>query len=297
MRRSRFFATLIIGIQLVPSIVLAQSSQALKGGPIHAPVTQSSPSPSPSATQSPTSTPASPLRPTPSPSPVQFCDNLSSITGKIGPETDSQFNQLKTNFIAGPAKVKSVMNGVSQSLTTARATADQKRIADFAQLSAKATTPAQKQAIATFEASVTTAITAERAAVDTADATFSQSILADMAARQSALQAAAATYRTAIQSALSAAQTSCSRGISPETVRATLQASLQAARTALQTASNTPSANQPSLSVLEVTRKAAVTQAGATAKMSITQALQTLKTALGISGTQASPSPLASPVD
>jgi hypothetical protein len=299
MRRSKFFATVIIGIQLVPSIVLAQGAVAPAqdiGRPIHAP-TQASPSPSPvdSPSNTPNSQPSVSPRPSASPSPAQFCDNLTSVTGKIGTNTTDQFDQLKTNFMGGPAKVKNDMASVSQSLAAARATADQKRATDFAALSSKATSPFQKQAIATFEASVTQAIMTERQTVDAADAAFGQGILSAMATRQADLQTAATAYRSAVEDALAAAKTSCAAGTSAETVRSTLQTSLQTARNNLQTASNNSGKLGPNLNTLEATRKAAVAQAEATAKASIASTLATLKAALGIAGDISNPSP--SPVD
>ncbi|HUD11134.1 MAG TPA: hypothetical protein VMS08_01885 [Candidatus Saccharimonadia bacterium] len=298
MRRSRFFITLIIGFQLVPSLVLAQGdgiSHPVSPEPIasQGPRPSESPRPTPQVQVRPSPSP----RPSGSPIPGQFCVNLTSVTGKIGSNTNDQFQQLKNNFSGRSGKVQSDMATVGQSLASARAVADQKRAADFAQLSGKATTDDQKQAVATFETSVTAAITEQRAVVDAADSAFEKGVLADITARQTDLATAAAIYKAAVQAALTAAQASCSAGDNPVTVRATLQTSLQTARTNLQNASNGSGKLGPNLTNLETARKTAVQLAESTAKTQIAQALTILKAALGLPAASPSPSVQPLPVD
>jgi hypothetical protein len=292
MRRIRFFMTLIIGFQLVPSLVLAE------GHPISpAPVRAVSPGPRPTEQplpiRTPQGTPDTPSHPQVTPNPEQFCTNLTSVTSMIGGNTNNQFQDLKTNFAGGASKVKQDLTGVGNSLASARAAADQKRDADFQELSAKATTDAQKAAIATFEASVTQAITTERTSVDTADMAFEQGVLAVISARQTALANAAANYKAAVASALSQAGSSCTAGVSPMTVRTTLQEALQAARSALQSVASKSQGLGPNVSNLAATRKAAVQKAQALAKTAIDAALATLKAALGVPA--GSPTPSATP--
>jgi hypothetical protein len=225
---------------------------------------------------------------------AQLCTRIGDLTGSVTNETINRFNQLNDHFTQRNTSVAADFDAAVGKITAARAKADADRQAEFARLTAKATTAAQKQAVAAFEAAVNQAVAARRAAVDAADATFRAGVLAAIGQRQTQLKTAATAYKNAVAAAIAAATASCTAGARPETVRANLRAALTTARANLQTARTNADKVHPNLDPLKAAHQAAIAQADATFKVAVAQALVTLKVALGTTGSPA-PSPSSSP--
>jgi hypothetical protein len=291
MRPSRFLLALCSALLLLPQLALAEGDNTnLKSGPVHIitpePVASPRPTPFPIPTPKPLDVPVA------SPLPEKFCTNLTTVDTMIGDTTGSRYNQLQSDFTKQSGQIQTNLSNLDQKLAGARAEADSKRHQDFADLTAKAATPAEQQAIAMFETTVNQAINTERAAVDAANKAFVQGLLSAISDRRADLAAASANYKTAVTTALATAKASCEGGTDPATVRSTLQAALQAARANFETALQNADQSSPDLSTLKATRQSAVTAANAAFKATVQQALATLKAALG---TSASPTPTPTP--
>jgi|GEM_PF-6482061 len=295
MRHSRFVMALCSSLLLVPQLVLAEGGATPRYSP--QPVLPVSSTPTPAAKApgryiNPINTPLPLKVPVASPLPAEFCTNLTAVNSTIGDTTATRFSQLTSSYSQEASQIKTNLSDLNQKLAGARAAADSKRKQDFTGLSAKATTPAQQQAIATFEATVNQAINTERAAIDAANQTYEQGLQSALSGRKATITAAATTYKTAVANALAAAKASCESGAAPSTVRTTLQSALQAARAAFNTAIQNAQSSSPDLSTLQQARQAAVTAADTAFKATVQQALATLKAALGVTaGPTPSPTP------
>ena len=113
---------------------------------------------------------------------------------------------------------------------------DQNHDTRFTKLETKATTDAQRAAIAEFKATVTAAITARRTAVDVAIATFRSGIDALNTSHKGAIDTALANLKTARQAALDQAKANCTAGMDPATAKTTFDTAMKAAGEAFKVA-------------------------------------------------------------
>lgn len=301
MRASRFVLALCSGLLLLPQLVLADHGAPINGGggPGHEftpPPASSSPTPVSSGRKGrefePINTPGPLKVSVSSPLPEKFCTNLTTINSTIGDTTNDRFDDLHSGLSKNSAQIRTNMSGLEKKLSGARSEADGKRHKDFADLLAKATTPEQKKAIATFETTMNQAVNTERAAIDAANTTFEQGLLSAMSSRSANLSAAAATYKGAVAAALVTAKADCQAGTDPATVRTTLQNALKTARSNFNAAIQNAQASGPDVTALKSARQAAVNAATTAFRSTVQQALATLKAALG---TTSSPTPTVSP--
>ena len=124
-----------------------------------------------------------------------------------------------------------------QESATKRAGWDADRLANFTKLEAKATTDAQKAAVATYETAIRAAVTARRNANEQARATFRTGVDSLLDTHDVMLTSQTTTYTFAVSAALDTAKASClatpKEGV---TIHNTLEASLKAARDSFKTA-------------------------------------------------------------
>jgi hypothetical protein len=116
-------------------------------------------------------------------------------------------------------------------LTKLRSNWDTNRTAQFTKLEARATTDAQKQAVADFEATTKTAIATRQAAVDSAIAAFREGVKNLISGRTEDVTTSFTTFSDAAKAAYETAKSDCASGKDPATVRTTLRNALAAAKT------------------------------------------------------------------
>lgn len=162
-----------------------------------------------------------------------------------------------------------------------RAQWDRNRAEQFAKMETRATTDAEKQAVATFKTTMTTAIAARRTAIDAAIKTFREGFQKTMTARKDAINAAVQSFKTAEKAAFDKAKADCSTGIAPKTIRDTLHASLKAARDKFAQDRRAIDKLQSSLDPLIAARKTAIQKAISDFKTAAEKARADLKKALG----------------
>lgn len=116
-------------------------------------------------------------------------------------------------------------------LANLRSNWDGNRDAQFKKLEEKATTDAQKKAVADFEATVKAAITARRTAVDAAISTFREGVKKLISDRAEGVSTSFTAFSDATKVAYETAKSDCASGKDPATIRTTLRNSIAAART------------------------------------------------------------------
>jgi hypothetical protein len=115
-------------------------------------------------------------------------------------------------------------------LATLRTQWNSNRDAQFAKLNEKATTDAQKLAVADFEKTTKTAISTRQAAVDAAIVTFRAGVKNLIVTYENGVSGDRTAFEAAIKAAFDAAKTDCQNNVSPATVRTNLKNALAAAR-------------------------------------------------------------------
>lgn len=149
----------------------------------------------------------------------------------------------------------------------------------YAKLLGKATTDAQKQAVTTYQNTMTAAIKTRQAAVDAAIAAFRAGVDAALAANKKAVDAAVKKFAAAVTAAESKAKADCAAGTDPKTVKEQLKTSIEAARTQLEADRKAIAPLQDQINTLAKTRKTAVDKAFADFKKTADAAKAALKAA------------------
>ncbi len=210
---------------------------------------------------------------------ANFCTNLSIASTKVETGVNDKDDTLNKNQTDRLAKVVQDRADRDAKLQQTRTDSDGTRAAEFAKLNLKASTDAQKTAVATFQANMTAAISLRRSAVDAAIASFRTSVSALISSHQGSVNSAATTFKNSVSAAVAQANSSCAAGVAPKTVRATFIASIKAARQQFSTDRKAQQDLGPQVKALEETKDAAITAALNTFKASANQARIALKAA------------------
>ena len=149
----------------------------------------------------------------------RITDNLAEHRSKFEERKENRVNRLETHRDGREAKLDENRSG-----------ADERRNAMYARLEARATTDAEKAAVATFKKTVEDAVDVRRDAVDAAIADFRKGVDAAIAGRKDDMDSAVSKFKSAVEAALAKAKSDCEGGADPETVRTNFKNSLQAAR-------------------------------------------------------------------
>jgi hypothetical protein len=157
---------------------------------------------------------------------------------------------------------------------------DAVRQQNFTSLNNKATTAAQKQAVATFEQQVLGYVSTRRAAVTAARQTFRGAVASEATARLNGVDSAISQFETAVSTAVANAETNCSTE-SPSTVRTTFVAALKSAKSTFQANLAALPKLGPAIAASAQVRDKAVQAADNTFKQNVQLAANALKKALG----------------
>ena len=210
-----------------------------------------------------------------------FCSRISELTLKVDQRINDREAKLEKKHQENLDKFavnKSERNAKKEEGKDKR---DANRQEHYSALEAKATTDAQKQALAVFESTVEAAITARQTTIDATIASFQADIKRAMDNRKVAVDAAVSEFKNAEDLAIDKAISDCASGIDQKTVRATFIASMKTARDKFQSNKQAIEKLRASFEPLRATRKAAIDKAIQDFKIAIEGAKNELKIALG----------------
>ncbi len=209
---------------------------------------------------------------------TQFCATLDKRATEVNSKIDDKKEKLDIRQHDRLNKKSADRSERDTKLEMHRDGWDDHRGERITKLEAKATTDAQKAAVAQFNTTMTAAINARRSAIDTAISTFRTGVDSITGTRVSAVDTAIATFKTARQSALEKAKTDCAAGVDSKTAKATFEASMKAALNTFK-AAKTAVIKKNDVTVLSQARKAAIEKAVADFKVTMDAAQATLKLA------------------
>ncbi len=215
-----------------------------------------------------------------------ICTRISDLTSKA----EQRMSQIKTpGERFANWQEKATENDAK--LAALRAQWSANRDAQFAKLNEKASTDAQKAAVAEFKATTKAAISTRQTAVDAAIATFRAGVKNLITTRQQGISDDRTAFEAAIKAAFSQAQTDCNNNIAPTTVRNTLRTALAAARSKFKLDKQGVPKVGSDIQALITARKTAVDAALATFKTTMEQARVELKKAFPSDATTAPVTP------
>jgi len=210
-----------------------------------------------------------------------FCTNVTSYAARITEALTKNKANLENRQEKNKENFQERYAKRSQTLTQARVLGDADREEIYTKLMAKATTDAQKQAVQQFKATVETAVTARRSAVDVAVKAYWDALDASLNGRQSSVDSAKQTFTNAINTAVAAAQSACAGGTDPATVRTQFNATVKAAKTQFSTDRKAIDKYGPQVKAIVTTRNAEVKKAFDAFRATMEQARTALKASLG----------------
>ncbi len=155
---------------------------------------------------------------------------------------------------------------------------DNSRDKVYTDLSARASTDAQKAAIKKFRAAVDLAVEARRKSVDKATTDFKSGVDKGISSRKTAVEKATQLFKDSTDKALSDAKADCTKGVASADARARYLTALEAAQQQLKQ-SLAQIKTTDNLRTLVSTRQTAIEQAAKDFKSAVTKAENTLKLA------------------
>lgn len=207
---------------------------------------------------------------------VDFCQNIDAIATRITTDMtarDTKFDGRQSDRLA---KISERRINRDETRVENRGNRDEKHDTRIDALMAKADTDAERAAVNTFEATLNSAVTTRRNAVDAAVKTFRAGVDNLVNGKFGTLDSAVAAFRSAVDSAIAQAKADCAVDKDP---KPEFMASMKTARDNFKNAR--PEAIKAELKVLVDARKASIDSAITTFKSTMQTAMETLKTAFG----------------
>lgn len=167
-------------------------------------------------------------------------------------------------------------------LAAGRANWSAKGDKQFSKLERRASTTAEKEAVAVFKTTMTAAVAARQAAVDKAIANYRLGLKDKMSARQTALNTAITAYKTAADAAFAKAKLDCASSTDYKIINNALKVSLKAAQDKFKADRQAIEKLGPDVKALNAAKKAAIDKAVSDFKAIAEKAGKALKAAFGI---------------
>lgn len=200
-----------------------------------------------------------------------FCTNLPTRLNTINSSVSNLSDKTSQAWSQQDQRQTANWQTVDQKVITVRQQADTTRSTNFAKLTARATTDAEKQAVQTYESSVSSTVTTRRSAFDTTRQDFRTGVTSVISTRRSTVVSQLNQFKSSVSSAVSMAEATCSdNSTSGAVARTTLVASLKTARVTFQSGRTGDDKIGPQIQQLAATRKAAFQAAEQTAQSNFT---------------------------
>jgi len=220
-------------------------------------------------------------KPRPSVSSVQTCSKLGLVTGNLNSDINKRLEKINQERKDSDTKLTGQRQEADTKLAQTRKEADSRKAEHYAKLEALATTDEQKQAVKTFEDTVSGALAIRRAAHDTNRTAFRAGVDAAIQARRSAIDLAVNTLKSDYQVAVVKAQATCAAGTAYKQAADQLKIDLTTARDKFKASKAVVSSIGDQVKALEATRKDANKVADDAFKATFDTALKQLLSAFG----------------
>ena len=159
-----------------------------------------------------------------------FCARIDEIASRIDRQVTNRTTKLQTRQQEGINKLTERRNARNEREIENRVKREGNRSEHYTKLEARATTDAQREAVTAFRAAVETAITARKTAVNAATQSFRQSMDQLIAVRQTAINTAINAFQSSQTAAINQARADCAAGIDARTAHKTFRANIRVAQ-------------------------------------------------------------------
>lgn len=205
-----------------------------------------------------------------------FCTQIDKIIVQIGSNSPAQGGKRLENVEKRSEKREEVRTQVD----IKREENDNKRKAQLAELTKRASTEEQKAAVATFTTAIEKALADKKIATDALLTAHRKEVDQTVAARKATLEKASVTLTSDIESAKKKAVSDCASGVSGETVRIALKDAIQKAQQNFRTSVQTVQKETPGDKIADKKKELQVIDE--TFKKSVEQAKNNLKSILKV---------------
>ncbi len=159
-----------------------------------------------------------------------FCERIDEIISRVDQQVTNRITSLEVQRQRGINKLTERRNTRNERALENQVKRDRNRTEHYAKLETRATTDAQRAAVAAFRATTELAITARKTALDSATQSFRQSLNQEITARQTAVDAAVNTFQSSRITAINQAKSGCAAGVDAKTVRETFHTNIRVAQ-------------------------------------------------------------------
>ena len=224
-----------------------------------------------------------------------FCSRLSDYLGNMERLMGSSETELKNSRATNLTRLQNRQTTADERLKDLRKRQDERMRGHFTSLEKRATTTAQKAAVAEFEQTMENALETRRSAVDAANANFRDELKTLTDKRREATETLKIAFRNSVQNATTEARNACKTSLELQTIRDNFHAALKSAKEKFAADLRELDKIKTMLGQLTHARRKAITEAEKTFLQTLKTATQKLKTAMkttasGHSGTASSTS-------
>jgi plastocyanin len=209
-----------------------------------------------------------------------FCVRLENASTKLDRDMAEKNKKLDEQNTARNSKLEKDRSNRDEKLSQQKIDADKNLANRYATLQGKAKNDAQAKALDAFHVAMTTALSARKAAFDSARNTFRAGIDSAVAARKAGMQTAVTTFQNALKAAEAKAKADCAGGVAPATIRTTFQAEVKAAREKFAADRKAVEKLTANMKTLTTARRVAMEKARVAFKVAVEKATKDLKAAL-----------------
>lgn len=210
---------------------------------------------------------------------VNFCENLNLKLERYGNNIQTRLGNYETRKGEQLKRVADNRAKADAKRGANRAKADEIRSGYLKQLEERATTTAEKEALAEFKKTVEQLTITKRSDVDKSVADYRLALDKSLADRQTAVTKAQADLKLAIDTALAKAKTDCSAGVDQATVRKETMASIKDAQEKFRDTVKSLDKVRDTIGKQVETRRTAVDKVQDSFRSAYEKAWQTLKDA------------------
>lgn len=209
-----------------------------------------------------------------------FCDKVSNIEINLNEKESKTLTRIDTRKAEQGLSMKNRWSTIDSNRSDRRAKSEAKKAEKITKLDGKATTDAQKAAIAIFKTNINTAMETRKNAVDTAVKIYRDTVSKALSDSKNEMESFIKTYKDTMTTALTKAKTDCANGIDTKLVASSFNQTKKDAQAVLKKSKEDKTGMSEVVKTAAETRKQAIDKAQADFKNSIESAKAILKTAM-----------------
>lgn len=181
-----------------------------------------------------------------------FCASITSVGQKLIENIDKTDAKQLDRWNENSTKTANREGEIDAKRAANRIDADNRNASKWEKMYYKVKTDSQKAAVATYKATIQTAITTRRGAVDAAVKAYRDNLTTAMTTRSGAIKQALVVFRASVNTAIVKAQADCAANVASQTVRENFNKAVNDARDILNEVRDTEQLSNDILDLKDV---------------------------------------------